>query len=116
MGKAVANSVLDAALAKIATSNNMHLCPSEPTDRANAIAISLGSVVPTFQAASDDTSGRKVDVDAKTVTPTGDGSVTHIALVDATELLYVTTTTSTGVTTGVDVDVATWKANIQDPT
>jgi hypothetical protein len=68
-------------------------------------------------AVADDTSGRKVTTTAKAAVPVDvTGSAQHVALVDATNLLYVTTCTPQTLTAGNTVDIPAWKINLQDPT
>ena len=120
MAKSVADSVLDAALDKIATSNQMLVCSAEPTDRANALALALADVAMAggdFTNADGDTSGRKVTVAQKTgVLIDTTGTANHVALIDASELLYVTTATPQALTAGNNVTVNSWKVEIADPT
>ncbi|TLP68239.1 hypothetical protein FEA48_30770 [Pseudomonas nitroreducens] len=118
MAKKCASSVLDAALDKIATATKMLLLPSEPTDLAAATAAKLGELALSsgdFTKAAGDVSGRKVTVATKTVPASAAGTVTHLALVSSTELLYVTTTASTAVTSGANVGVDAWAAEIRAP-
>ncbi|MHB9879098.1 hypothetical protein ACSMXM_05490 [Pacificimonas sp. ICDLI1SI03] len=87
----VANSVLDAALDKIATATAVHLLVAEPADRAAAIANSLASYAPTFSAPSDAAGGgrqiTKQSGSDTTAEMTGDPTVR--AYINADELLYV---------------------------
>ena len=122
MGKQVDDTVLDGALNIIKTNATvMHLCSGAgaPADRAAAIAASLADVaVATGDfTAADDTSGRKLTVAAKTSVPVDVGGTgTHVAIISASLLLYVTTCTSKVVAGGDQVNFPTWKINIQDPT
>lgn len=123
MGKLVADSVLDAAINKIknATSLTAILCSAQPTTRTEAVStyaladVALSSSDVT--AGNGDTSGRKGTISAKTgVTVDTSGTATHLALVDNTELLYVTTTASQAVAAAGTVDIGSWKIEIADPT
>lgn len=124
MGKAVHNDVLDAALAEIATANIMTLCSQEPANRTEAVTTyALADVAMTtglgndYTAADGDTNGRKVTVAAKnnvTVDTTGTGN--HVALCDASDLLYVTTCTAKSVTASDEVNFPAWDIEIADPT
>lgn len=121
MAKWSSNLVLDAALNKIATSTQMIVCSQQPTTRTEAVSTyALASVSVTgsdFTIANGDTSGRKVTVAAKSnISVTASGTATHIALVDATDLLYVTTCTSQVLTAGNTVNTPAWKAEIASPT
>ena len=123
MAKAVDDSVLDAALAKTATSNQMTLCSAQPTNRTEAITtFMLASTAMTpgdgndYTIANGDTSGRKVTVAQKADVPvTNSGTGTHVALVDATSLLVVTTCTSQAVTASNQVTFSAWDQEILDP-
>lgn len=120
MGKLVDNSVLDAALDEIATATEIYLCTSEPASRAAAIT---ASVIPAhtltggdFTNADGDTSGRKVTVSAQnSLTADATGTVTHVAICDASTLLYVTTCTSQAVTSGNTVNIGAWSVELADP-
>lgn len=120
MGKVVSNDVLDAALNEIATATEMYLCTSEPANRA---AADTASVIPAhtltsgdFTNADGDVSGRKVTVAAQNgLTADATGTATHVALCDASVLLYVTTCTSQAVTSGNTVNIAAFDIEIADP-
>lgn len=122
MAKSVADSVLDAALNTIKNASGLTaiLCSQEPTSRTQAVttyaladvALSASDVV----VANGDASGRKATIAAKSAVPVdATGTGTHLALVSATELLYVTTTGSQGVSSGGTVDIGSWKIEIADP-
>lgn len=121
MAKSVHNDVLDGALNIIKNNATlMILCSAEPTTRTEAVTtFALADVAVAsgdFTVADGDTSGRKATVAAKsgvTVDTTGTG--THVALVDGTRLLYVTTCGSQGVSSGGTCDIASWKIEIADP-
>jgi hypothetical protein len=105
MGKACHADVLDGL--GLIVKNNCNLmiaCSAQPTTRAEAVttyaladvAMSSGD----FTMATDGT-GRKCTVGAKTgVTVDASGTVTHIAFVDSTRLLYVDTCASQVLTAG----------------
>jgi hypothetical protein len=121
MAKSVHDSVLDAALNIIKNQANlMTLCNAEPTTRTQAVTtFALADVAMAsgdFTAANGDTSGRKLTVAAKSAVPVDTGGTgTHIALVDGTNLLYVTTTASTAVAAAGTVDIGSWVIEIADP-
>lgn len=121
MAKSVHNDVLDAALNLIKNNANlMVMCSQEPTTRAEAVttyALADVAVSPTDIVVADgDTSGRKFTVAAKNGVPIdASGTATHIALVDATRLLFVTTCTSQVMTAGGTVDFPSWKDELADP-
>ncbi len=124
MAKQVHNDVLDAMLAEIATGNQLTVCSAEPANFAGIAALLLAEVVLTaglgggdYTAADGDTNGRKVTVAqqaAMAIDNTGDA--THIAIDDGTTLLYVTTCTTQGLTSGGTVTVPEWDIEIADPT
>ena len=68
--------------------------------------------------ANGDTSGRKITVAAKSAVPVDvSGTVTHVCLLDVanSKLLFVTTTSSQGVSSGGTVDFGSWKDEIAAP-
>lgn len=123
MGKSVHDDVLDGAL-NILKNNctRMTACSAEPTSYSQANATyALADVTVAsgdFTNANGDTSGRKCTVAAKNAVPVdASGTVTHVALLDVanSKLLYVTTTSSQGVSSGGTVDFGSWKVEIADP-
>lgn len=122
MAKSVHNDVLDGALNIIKNNvTTMTLCSQEPTTRTEAITtyaladIAIDSADVTV--ADGDTNGRKATVAAQNgVTVDANGTGTHIALVDGTRLLYVTTCTGQVVTAGNTVNFPAWDIEIADPT
>ena len=119
MAKKCADSVLDAALDKIATATSMIALVAEPADRAAALAGALATATMTggdYTNTNGDTDGRKVAVAQKSginVDATGDAE--HVALIDASELLYVTTCTLQTLTSGNTMTFPTWDVEIADP-
>ena len=120
MAKRVHNDVLDAMLNKIGTSTTLTVCSAEPTTRTEAVTtykladqtIDSGD----FTVADGDTSGRKVTVAEQADVPIDStGTATHIALCDATNVLYVTTCTSQALTSGGTVTVPAWDIEVADP-
>ena len=122
MAKTVHNDVLDAALNIIKNNATTQLvCSSEPTDRATALAAALATATMASGdfTVADDTSGRKVTSAVKSgVMIDVSGTANHIAYIDGTRLLYVTTCTSQVLTAnGVNtVSLPAWKISIADPT
>lgn len=122
MAKWVHDDVLDGAWNIIKNNaTQMSVCSAQPATRADAITNYMLAIVSAtstdFTAADGDTSGRKVTVGAKSgVSVTNSGTATHVAIVDGTRLLYVTTCTSQALTASNTVNVPTWKAEIADPT
>lgn len=121
MAKWVADAVLDAALDKIATATIMNVCSQQPTTRAEAVTTyALADVVMAggdYTKADGTTNGRKVTVASKSgVTVDASGTATHVALSDATVLLYVTTCTSQALTSGNTMTFGSWSVEFGDPT
>lgn len=121
MAKSVHDTVLDGALDIIDNATNMTVCNAQPTTKTEAdTTFKLADVVMApgdFTDANGDTSGRKVTVAAKSAVPVDTtGTATHVALTDATNLLYVTTCTSQALTAGNTVNFPAWDIEIADPT
>ena len=124
MGKSVHNDVLDAALQYIIDNcDEMDACATEPTTYTEAITTNnladAAMVSGDFTIADGDTNGRKVTIAAQNgETVDTSGTADHIALVDTsnTKLLYVTTCTSQGLTSGSTVNFGAWDIEIADPT
>lgn len=122
MAKSVHNDVLDGAFLALDAADIMTACNAQPTTRTEAITtFKLADVAMTpvtdFTISDGDTNGRKVRVATKLAVPIDTtGTATHIALCDATRLLYVTTCTSQALTAGGTVDFPVWDVEIADPT
>lgn len=122
MAKTVHDDVLDGAFDVLDQADLMTVCAGQPTTRTEAITtFKLADVAMTpntdYTKANGDTNGRKVTVAAKSsVTVDTTGTADHVALVDATRLLYVTTCTSQGLTAANTVNFPAWKVEIADPT
>lgn len=123
MAKSVANDVLDAALAEIATAVTLTVCSGEPADFAGIAAVALADVTLTagdgngdYTIADGDTDGRKVTVTQQADVPIDtSGTATHVALDDGATLQYVTTCTSQALTDTGTVTVPAWDVEIADP-
>jgi hypothetical protein len=121
MAKAIADAVLDAALAKIATSDRMTVC-SEPANFAGIAAVLLVSHVLTAGSGNGDWTiaagtQRKVTTTAQSaVSITNSGTATHVCYDDGTTLLAVTTCTSQVLTSGGTVTVPAHKFEFASPT
>lgn len=120
MAKFTDDSVLDAALDKIATATRMVVTSAQPANFAGIAAVALADVVVDsgdFTKANGDTSGRKVTVGAQSgVDVDSSGTATHVCLDDGTTLLHVTTVTSQAVTSGNTINVAAWDVEFADVT
>lgn len=121
MAKSVNDDVLDGAFDVLDQADLMIACSAEPTTRTEAVTTyALADVAMTpdtdYTKANGDTNGRKVTVAAKSsVTVDSSGTATHIALVDGTRLLYVTTCTSQALTASNTVNFPAWDVEIADP-
>jgi hypothetical protein len=120
MSKSLNNSVLDAALNKVATGTIMTICSSQPTSRTEAVTTyALADVTLTggdFTLANGDTSGRKVTIAQKTTIPIDTtGTANHIAICDSTDLLLVTTCASQQLIQGGTVTNPAFKYEITSP-
>ena len=119
MAKKLDNSVYDAALSLIATSNRVSVCTGEPADFAGIAALSTGSaslVGGDFVISDGVTSGRRVNIAEKSYTPTANGTATHWAYDNGSTLLAVTTCTSKAVNIGVNETLTTIDIELADPT
>jgi hypothetical protein len=122
MAKLVHDDVLDGAFDVLDQADLMTVCSSQPTTRTEAITTyKLADVAMTpntdYTKANGDTNGRKVTVAAKSsVAVDSSGTATHVALVDGSRLLYVTTCTSQALTAGNTVNFPAWDIEIADPT
>jgi hypothetical protein len=109
MAKASHIDVLDGLGLVIKNNCNLMIaCNAQPTTRAEAVgSMALADVAMAtgdFTMAADGT-GRKCTVGAKSAVPVDvTGTATHIAFVDGTRLLYVTTCTSQVLTAGNTVN------------
>ena len=115
--------VLDEGLSYIQDNvTEVYVCSSQPADRAAAITAALatktGLTSGDFTGPADgDVSGRKITADAQSslnVDVTGDA--THIALCTGTTLIYVTTSTTQGLTSGNTVNIPAWDVEFLDVT
>jgi hypothetical protein len=125
MAKFTNDVVLEAALAKVATSTRMTVTSSQPANFAGIAAVLLGSAVQTagvggasYSAYADgDVSGRKITVLAKNgISVSASGNATHVNLDDGTTLLHCTTVTSQAVTSGNTMNVAAYDVEFADVT
>jgi hypothetical protein len=125
MGKAIADAVFDAALAKLATSVNQTVCTDEPANFAGIAAVDLATSTLVaghgngdWTIANGSVSGRKASVDSRSgVSIFASGEADHIAYDDGSALLGVTTCTAQALTSGGTVTVpAHTPLEITDPT
>ena len=129
MAKAVHSDVLDGALDIIKDNANLlTVCEDEPADRTAAVTNSptgekLADITVTttdFTVAAGDAGGdsRKVTVGQVNESSGVDvtATATHVALVDGSRLLFVTTCTDQALTSGNDITVNAWDIEIGSPT
>ena len=124
MAKFTDDSVLDAALAKVATATRMVITSAQPANFAGIAAVALADVTMTagagngdYTLANGDTSGRKLTVLAQSAIPVdASGTATHVCLDDGTTLLQVTTCTSQALTSGNTVNVPAYDIEFADVT
>lgn len=94
------------------------LCSAQPTTRTEAVTtFMLASTTldktTEITLANGDVSGRKMTISAKTgVSVTNTGTGNHVAICDASNLLFVTTVTAQAVSAGGTVDIGSWKNEI----
>lgn len=124
MAKFANDSVMNAALAVIAQGTVLTVCSSQPTTRTEAVTtykladvtLTAGDGNGDFTIADGDTSGRKVTVAQQSSIPIDtSGTATHIAICDASNLLFVTTCTSQALTAGGTVTTPAFDDEIGDP-
>lgn len=120
MAKSANDLVLDGLLDVVSGANLMVACSAEPTTRAEAVTTyALADVAVAggdFTKANGDTSGRKVTVGQKSgVLIDANGDANHVALVDGSNLLYVTTCTTQTLTSGNTMTFNSWKIEVADP-
>ena len=120
MAKFASDAVLDALLDKVATGTILTVCSAQPTTRTEAVTtFKLADVTVDsgdFTKANGDVSGRKVTVAQQANVPVDStGTATHVAICDGSTLLYVTTCTSQGLTSGNTLTVPAWDIEVADP-
>lgn len=123
MAKWAHDDLMDAATDQLVNNvTRMVACSAQPTTFTEAnVTYALADVTLAggdFTQDDGDTNGRKVTIGAKSgVTIDATGTATHVALldVDDTKLWFVTTCTSTPLTSGNTVNFGTWDIEISDP-
>jgi hypothetical protein len=121
MGKLVHDLVLDAALDFVAGANLMIACSNSVANRTDAVTTyALADVAMNgtdFTKADGNSSGRKTTIAQKTgVTVDANGTANHVALCNATLLLYATTATAQALTANNTMTFNSWAIEIADPT
>lgn len=122
MAKAIADTVLDQALAKIATATRQVVTSGQPANFAGIAAVALADNVITAGDGNGDWTiaagtQRKVTIGAQTgVAIDSSGTATHISYDDGSTLLAVTTCTSQALTSGGTVTIPAHKFEFAAPT
>jgi hypothetical protein len=124
MAKKFDDSVLDAALAELATATRMVVTSAEPANFAGIAAVALADVVITAglgngdwgAAANGDVSGRKTTMAAQTAfNVDASGTATHVCTDDGATLQSATTCTSQALTSGNTATVPAHDYEFLDP-
>jgi len=119
MGKYVNPAVLDGSLNLIATATRIVALSGQPADFVAADTGKLAEATLAtgdFTLAAGDVSGRKVTIAAKSgLSVIAAGTADHIALLDGSSLLYVTTCPSQALPAGGTVSIGTWAVEVNNP-
>ena len=119
------DSVMDAALAKLATCTHVTVCSAQPADYAGITAVELATVTVTagdgngaWTIGDGDVSGRKLTLGAQSaITIDADGDANFVAFDDGSTLLGVLNGDTQTLTSGGTVDIAAVDVDeIADPT
>ena len=114
----ICDDAMDAGLAVIKGATTLLLCSSEPATRAAAVAAQLASKAsPSFGTTGDGTSGREFAVTAITdASGDADGTATHWALIDGTDLLAAgALSSSVSIASGSTVSIESFTVGLNDP-
>lgn len=120
MGKWCHDDFLDAAFDELIDNViTMTVCSDQPTTRNEAlVTYALGDVTMDswdYTVGDGVVSGRRLTIANKPILIDANGTANHLALVDATRLLYVTTLTPKVVSAGEMKTVLSWSIEIRDP-
>ena len=119
MSKFASNDVLDGSLLVASGATRMVAVNGQPTSYAAANSGRLAEAALNggdFAVAPGDVSGRKVTVAAKSgLAVVAAGTADHVALLDASRLLYVTTCPAQALVAGGTVSIAAWSIEIGAP-
>ena len=123
MAATISNEVFDAALSYISTNTEtLYICSQQPTTFLEASSTyALGSKASlSFTGPADDTSGRKLTVDAiSDGSVSADGTAVWIALTDDSGSILLVAqalSASQAVTNGNTFTLTAFDINLQDPT
>jgi len=121
MGKSANDLVLDSLLEVMKDNANLLCaCSTQPTTRTEAVVTYMLATVAIdatdFTIADGGAGGRKATVTAQSgITITNNGTVAHLAIVDNTELYFVTTTSSQALLSGNLLNIPAWTITVNDP-
>lgn len=119
MAKFASNDVLNGSLNIVAQATRMVALNGQPAslaaaDNGRLVEAPLTGV--DFTLAAGDVSGRKVGIAPKSgLAVIAAGTADHVALLDATRLLYVTTCPAQALVAGATVSIAGWSVEIGAP-
>lgn len=117
MAKLIPDAIIDLMLTQ-AQGTTLLVCAGQPTDRATALTNALADVTidsGDYTKANGDTSGRKNTIGQQSaITIDSSGDADHIAVIDGTSLLLVTTCTTQTLTAGGTVTVPAFAHEIRD--
>jgi hypothetical protein len=112
------NDVFDLGITELGEATALHVCSAEPTDRATALALSLGNAAPTVSAPEEGVGGgRQVTVSQIVdLAGTAEGTATHWAIIDGARLLATGTLLAGLVVVNAGVySLASFTIRIPDP-
>ncbi len=119
MSKFASSDVLDGSLNIVRAATRMVATAGQPATYAAADSGRLAEaalVSGDFSLAAGDISGRKVTIAAKSgLAVVAAGTADHVALLDGTRLLYVTTCPAQLLVSGGTVSIAGWSIEIGAP-
>ena len=100
--------------------NLLCACSTQPTTRTEAVATYMLATVAIdssdFAIADGASGGRKATISAQSgITITNNGTVAHLAIVDNTNLYFVTTTSSQQLVAGNLLNIPLWTITVNDP-
>lgn len=113
------DSVMDAALARVAESTEIVLCAGAPSAYSDISTVSLGGTAldgADFTTGDGGTGGRRLEIAAKDVSVTDTGEADHVAYHDGVDLIYVKELVSSrAVESGDTVSLTSSSVTIDDP-
>lgn len=122
MGKTLANSVLDAALAEVATCTRLDVTsdvstPANLTASLADVTLTAGDGNGDYTIADGDASGRKLTIAQQAAIPIdANGTAKHVVLSLTGTIKLTTTCTDQVLTSGGTVTVPAFKLELADPT